>query len=124
MKAKKIKPGLNQESKELLKLNDSEIKNHISSFSYDKGEEIKQKSRSFTPFDVHKNSRLKGLHLYQGRDDKGNLYPEKYFYVGYKVKGSGNTKWFPLGKFIPGQFGVKEVEDKLTELNKKRTYCA
>ena len=46
------------------------------------------------------------------------IYPEKYFYVGYKVKASGNTKWFPLGKFIPGQFGVREVEDKLTELNK------
>ena len=118
MKAKKIKPGLNQE---LLKLNDSEVKNHISSFSYDKGEEIKQKSRSFTPFDVPKNSRLKGLHLYQGRDDEGNIYPDKFFYVSYKLKGHGNTKWFPLGKFIPGQFGVKEVEDKLTELNKKHT---
>ena len=122
MKAKEFKPGMNQEDKELLKFNDTEIKNHISSFSYTNKEgEIKQKKRSFTPFDVPKNSRLKGLHLYQGKDDDGNVYPDKFFYLEYKLKGSGKGKWFSLGKFIPGQFGIKEVEDKLTELNKKHT---
>ena len=118
MKAKKIELGLNSR----LKLNDWEIREHISSFTYlDKEGNIKQKKRSFTPFNVPKNSRLKGLHLYQGKDKEGLMSKDKFFYVNYKVKGSKKTKWFPLGKFIYGQYGVRQVQDVLTELNKKHT---
>ena len=60
MKAKKIELGLNSR----LKLNDWEIREHISSFAYlDKEGNIKQKKRSFTPINVPKKSRLKGLKL-------------------------------------------------------------
>jgi len=105
-----------------LKFNSIEIREFISDFSYlDKEGKIKQKKHSLTPINVPKNSRLKGLHLYQGKDKKGKVSKDKYFYVVYKVKGSKKTTWYPLGKVIPGRYEVKEVEDELTELNKKHT---
>ena len=118
MKANKVEPGLNSK----LKLNDWEIREYISSFIYlDKEGNIKQKKRSFTPFNVPRNSRLKGLHLYQGKDKNGDISKDKFFYVNYRVKGSTKTKWYPLGKFIYGQYGIRQVQDVLTELNKKHT---
>ena len=63
-----------------LKFNDIEIRDFISDFSYlDKEGKIKQKKRSFTPFNVPKNSRLKGLNLYQGKDKEDNISKDKYF---------------------------------------------
>ena len=105
-----------------LKFDDKEIREHISSFTYsDKEGNIKQKKRSFTSINVPKKSRLKGLHLYQGKNKEGHISKDKYFYLIYKVKGSKVTRQYPLGKFIPGQYGVKEVGDELTELSKKHT---
>jgi|TARA_B100001964_G_scaffold61060_1_gene69279 hypothetical protein len=69
---------------EKLKLDDKKIKGHISSWSYEtKGQDgnpiIKQKTnRSYTPFDIPKKSRLKGLKLCEYKDKKGNLCG-KYF---------------------------------------------
>ena len=54
---------------EKLKLDDKKIKEHISSWSYETKDQdgnpiIKQKTnRSYTPFDIPKKSRLKGLKL-------------------------------------------------------------
>jgi cytochrome c len=62
-----------------LKFDNEEIKEHISSFTYlDKEGNIKQKKRSYTPINVPKKSRLKGLKLYQGRD-KHNLQTPTFF---------------------------------------------
>ena len=92
-----------------LKFNNIEIKNFISDFSYlDKEGKIKQKKHTITLFNVPRNSLLKGLHLYQGKDKKGNVSKDKYFYVIYKVKGTKKTTWYPLGKFIPGQYEIRE----------------
>ena len=104
-----------------LKFDNEEIKEHISSFTYlDKEGNIKQKKRSFTPINVPKKSRLKGLKLYQGRDKHNQISKNKYFYVQYKLKGSKYPRYYPLGKFVFGRYGVKEVGDELTELNKKQ----
>jgi hypothetical protein len=70
---------------------------------------------------VPKKSRLKGLKLYQGKDKKGKISKDKYFYVHYKLQVSGVSKYYALGKFVFGSYGVKQVEDELTELNKKHT---
>ena len=109
---------------EKLKLDDKKIKGHISSWSYEtKGQDgnpiIKQKTnRSYTPFDIPKKSRLKGLKLCEYKDKKGNLCG-KYFVGNYKY--NGVSKYYPLGKFIPGRYGIKEACDDWTELNKKHT---
>ena len=89
MKAKSSGLGRNPESKvgqklskktEKLKFDDAEIRDYISSFSYtDKRGEIKQKKRSFTPINVPKKSRLKGLKLYQGRDKHNKISKDKFF---------------------------------------------
>ena len=73
MKAKSSGLGGNPDGKaewklskrtEKLKFDNTFIKEHISSFTYlDKEENIKQKKRSFTPINVPKKSRLKGLKL-------------------------------------------------------------
>ena len=61
---------------EKLKLDDKKIKEHISSWSYEtKGQDgnpiIKQKKKqSYTPFDVPKKSRLKGLHIRHSRSSR------------------------------------------------------
>ena len=60
-----------------LKLNDKAIKEHISDWSYvtkdkDGNKIIKQKGvRSYTPFDVEKTGRLKGMKLVEFRDKDG-----------------------------------------------------
>ena len=64
---------------EKLKFDNTFIKEHISSFTYlDKEGNIKQKKRSYTPINVPKKSRLKGLKLYQG-GDKHNLQTPTFF---------------------------------------------
>ena len=109
---------------EKLKLDDKKIKEHISSWSYETRDQdgnpiIKQKKKqSYTPFDVPKKSRLKGLKLCEYKDKKGNPCG-KYFVGNYKY--NGVSKYYPLGKFIPGRYGIKEACDDWTELNKKHT---
>ena len=103
-----------------LKFDDSEIREFISSFTYsDREGNIKQKKVSYTPFNIPKKSRLKGLKLRERKE--GQLKGVKYFVVQYKLKGTKIPRYCPLGKFVFGRYGVKEVEDELIELNKKHT---
>ena len=110
-----------------LKLDDREIKEHVSSWSYEtkdhEGNIIvrQKKNRSYTPFDAPKKTRLKGLKLCEYKDKKGNPCG-KYFVGAYKY--NKNTKYYSLGKFIPGRYGIKEACDDWTELNKKiKKFC-
>jgi len=69
-----------------LKLNDKAIKEHISDWSYETKDKdgnkiIKQKGvRSYTPFDVEKTGRLKGMKLVEYKDKKGNGCGEYLLY--------------------------------------------
>ena len=109
---------------EKLKLDDRKIKEYISSWSYETKDQdgnpiIKQKTnRSYTPFDIPKKSRLKGLKLCEYKDKEGS-FCGKYFVGNYKH--NKTSKYYPLGKFIPGRYGIKEASDDWTELNKKHT---
>ena len=115
MKAEKIELGLNSR----LKLNDWEIREHISSFTYlDKEGNIKQKKRSFTPFNVPKNSRLKGFNLCE-RKDKNGERTGKDFCVHYKF--NGVSKYHMFGRFKLGIYGIKQAQDDLIEISKKHT---
>ncbi len=95
-----------------LKLDDKTIKDHIFDWSYktkdDQGNTIiKQKgNRSYTPFDVDKNSRLKGFNLCERKDKKGNR-TGKYFCVHYKF--NGVSKYHTFGQFKPGIYGIKKA---------------
>jgi hypothetical protein len=107
-----------------IKLDDKNIKEHISDWSYETKDDlgnkvVKQKgNRSYTPFDVPKNSRLKGIVLCEYKDKDGNKCG-KYFYVRYKV--NGKPKYYSLGKFLPNIFGVQQAQDDLIEINKYHT---
>ncbi len=107
-----------------LKLDDRKIKEHVSNWLYETKDcegniIVKQKKKqSYTPFDVPKKSRLKGLKLFEYKDKDGNLCG-KYFVGAYKY--NKNSKYYSLGKFIPGAYGVKEACDDWTELNKRHT---
>jgi len=76
---------------EKLKLDNRKIKEHTSSWSYETKEHngnimVKQKgNRSYTPFDIPKKTRLKGLKLCEYKDNEGNLCG-KYLVVQYKLK--------------------------------------
>ena len=84
-------------------------------FSYqDKQGIIKHKDRLWIPFNVAKKSSLKGLQLCVHRST-GN----KYFTVHYWFK--KKHKILSIGKFIPGIFGTKQVEDKLFSIVKDHT---
>ena len=74
---------------EKLKLDDRKIAEHISNWFYETKDPegniiVKQKKKlSYTPFDVAKKTRLKGLKLCEFKDKKGNLCG-KYFVGAYK----------------------------------------
>ena len=107
-----------------IKLNDKIIKDHISDWSYETKDKsgnkiIKQKgNRSYTPFDVEKTSRLKGLVLCEYKDKAGNR-GGKYFCVRYWF--NGRSKIHTIGQYLPNIYGAKEVSDELNELHKRHT---
>ena len=74
---------------EKIKLDDKIVKDHISDWSYETKDAlgnkvIKQKGdRSYTPFNVPKTSRLKGMKLVEYKDKEGNKCG-KYFCIQYK----------------------------------------
>ena len=80
-------------------------------FSYvNKKGESKFRIRLTIPFDITKQSVLKGLKLVVFRPGKRNLCT-KIFELSYWF--NGKSLKLPLGKFIPGVFGCKEVEEYL-----------
>ena len=107
-----------------LKLNDKAIKEHISDWSYETKDKdgnkiIKQKGvRSYTPFDVEKTGRLKGMKLVEFRDKDGKS-TSKYFCVQFKI--NGRSKYYSFGQFLHNIYGSKEASDELNELHKKHT---
>ena len=107
-----------------IKLNDKIVKDHVPDWSYETKDKlgnkvIKQKGdRSYTPFNVPKNSRLKGLVLCQYKDKEGNKCG-KYFYVRYKI--NGKPKYYLLGEFLLNIYGVQQAHDDLIEINKAHT---
>ena len=95
-----------------LKLTDYAIEKFISSFG------VPAKKRIFTPFDVSRQSALKGLRLCQYLEGK-----KKYFVLSYWY--NGKALHLTIGQFIPGKrkeeppiFGVKQCQDKLHDLVK------
>jgi len=107
-----------------IKLDDKVIKDHISDWSYKTKDPqgnpiIKQKgNRSYTPFNVPKNSRLKGFNLCE-RKDKNGERTGKDFCVHYKF--NGVSKYHMFGRFKPGIYGIKQAQDDLIEISKKHT---
>ena len=107
-----------------LKLNDKAIKEHISDWSYETKDKdgnkiIKQKGvRSYTPFDVEKTGRLKGMKLVEFRDKDGKS-TSKYFCVQFKI--NGRSKYYSFGQFLHNIYGSKEASDELNDLHKKHT---
>ena len=90
-----------------IKFTDYAIERFMPSFMV----EGKQREIVDTPFDVSKNTVLKGLKLRVGYKTK-----KKYFFLKYWFNG----KSLPLtvGQFTPGKYGVKECEKSLYELAK------
>lgn len=81
MKVKSSVLGRNQEGKEKLKFDDIAIRDFVSDLSYlDKEGKVKQKKRSFTPINVPKKSRLKGLKLFLDK----YRYINQLFSIPYK----------------------------------------
>ena len=91
-----------------LKFTDYAIEKFMSSFG------VPARVRVFTPFDVSRQSTLKGLRLCQYLEGK-----KKYFVLSYWY--NGKILHLTIGQFIPGIFGVKQCQDKLHDLVK--THC-
>ena len=94
-------------SKIKLRFTDYAIERFMPSFMV----EGKQKDIIETPFDVSKNTILKGLKLKVGRKTK-----KKYFFLRYWFNGVGLP--LTIGQFVKDVFGVKECEKYLYELAK------
>ena len=97
-------------TRELIEFDNKAIESFESEFSYaDKDGKTKWRNKKYTPFNVPKNGCLKGLKLYQTRNDKS-----KKFVVQYWFNGSAN--YWTIGEFSK-DFGTKEVEKKLFDLS-------
>jgi len=93
-----------------IKFTDYAIENFTSSFIV----KDKVKERAITPFDVSKNTALKGLKLCQYR--KGQ---KKYFVLFYWF--NKNSWPITIGEFRLGIFGTKQCEEKVYEIVKDHT---
>ena len=84
------------------------------SFIDKKTQSIKFKKQIYIPFDVSKNTHLKGLNLcvYKGTNTKS--FVVHYWY-------NKKSKLHVLGKYIPGVFTTKHCSEKLFELFKSHT---
>ena len=86
-----------------LKFTDFAIEKYMSSFG------VPGKYRVYTPFDVTKNTILKGLKLCQYLESK-----KKYFVLQYWYNSKPN--YITIGEFKPGVFGVRDCENKVFEI--------
>ena len=74
-----------------------------------KTQSIKLKKQIYIPFDVSKNTHLKGLKLCVFRETKTKTFVVNYWF-------NNKSKLFVLGKFIPGVFTTKHCSEKLFEI--------
>ena len=106
-------------TRSLLKFQDAAIdklKLHDDDFSYvDKATQtIKLKKQIYIPFDVSKNTHLKGLKLCVFKNTNTKSFVVQYWY-------SQKPKLHVIGKFIPGVFTTKHCSEKLFEIFKSHT---
>ena len=86
------------------------IESFESEFSFkDNSGQLKWRKHKYSAVDVAKNSCLKGLKIFQTRNNK-----DKFFVVQYWFNGKAN--YWTLGQFGP-EFGTKEVEEKLFKIS-------
>jgi len=94
-----------------LKFTDYAIERYTADFINSKGKNRKQ---TVIPFDVSKNTSLKGLKLTQYQKTKKKVFTMQFWF-------NGKADYIYLGEFRPGIFGVKEVEAKVFEIVKTHT---
>ena len=94
-----------------LKFTDYAIERYTADFINSKG---KNKKQTVIPFDISKNTSLKGLKLAQYQKTK-----KKVFVLQFWINGKSESVY--LGEFRPGIFGVSECESKVFEIVKEHT---
>jgi len=70
----------------------------------DKSGQVKFRRRIILPFKVPKKSILKGLKLCIQKDTGSKLFWLSFWFESKNI-------YYPVGKFVPGVFGTKEVKD-------------
>ena len=95
-----------------LKFTDFAIEKFVASFKHP--QTGKYRVRVYTPFDVSKNTGLKGLKLCQYYGKKTKMIVLNYWY-------NKKSKYTTIGEFRKGIFGVKQAQDKVNELIKDHT---
>ena len=80
----------------------------------DKSGQVKFRRRIILPFNIPKKSILKGLKLCIQKDTGSKLFWLSFWFESKNI-------YYPVGKFVPGVFGTKEVEDKLLPIVRSHT---
>ena len=83
-------------------------------FSFVKDGQIKHRDRIYLPFEVPKKSFLKGLKLCIHKSSKSMIFIIVFWY-------NKKPHIYSVGKYIPGQFSIKQVEEKLYPIYKAHT---
>jgi len=94
-----MKLELNDRAIEKIKIADFE-------FTYINDNKTKSRDRIHIPFKVAKKSTLKGLNLIVHKSTSRKNFCLKYWF-------KGKSKVLTLGKFVPGIYGIKQVEEEL-----------
>ena len=78
------------------------------------GADGKTRSRVRVPYDVSRNSSLKGLKLCHYRRSKKKFFQLQFWF-------NDRSDFLTIGEFRPGIFGVSQCEDKVYEIVKEHT---
>ena len=101
-----------------LKLTDTaidKIKFDDLEFSYTNKEgKIIHRDRIYIPFDVPKKSYLKGLKLCIHKSSRNKIFVVNFWYNKKPIM-------YSVGKYIPGSWGIRQVEEKLHPIYKEHT---
>ena len=97
-----MKLELNDRAIEKIKIADFE-------FTYINDNKTKSRDRIHIPFKVAKKSTLKGLNLIVHKSTSRKNFCLKYWF-------KGKSKVLTLGKFVPGIYGIKQVEEEFRTL--------
>ena len=100
------------QTRRLLKFTDFAIERFTADFINKKTGKTRKQVR--TPFDISRNTVLKGLKLVSYKQSK-----KKFFSLQYWFSGAADN--LSLGEFRPGVFGVSQCEDKVYEIVKSHT---